>query len=135
MQGHFRSDPFQGLCFEVSISHPVFDCTKRMLNRFTALAHPLRMFIKTTFDIFKDIFVFPTSDPAFPGRGALILDGAGRTRLAPITAHGEPRLDIGEVIDQTLTGRTKVDIVDGHIAKVGLNKLASGFAAGSLRLW
>ena len=59
MQGHFGGDPFQRLRLEVGITHPVFDGVERMLNRFTTLAHPLRMFVEPLLNLIKNMFVLP----------------------------------------------------------------------------
>jgi hypothetical protein len=53
-----------------------------MFNRFTPLAHFLRVFVEASLDSFENVFVFPSPDPAFFTCRTLDLDGAVLTYVA-----------------------------------------------------
>ena len=86
MQRHLGADSFQRLHLEVGISHPGFYGSERVLNRFTPQPHFLRVLIKALLDSFKNMFMFPASNPALFCRGALFFDDTELAGVSPVAA-------------------------------------------------
>ena len=57
-----------------------------MLDRLTALAHLLQVFVEPLLDPLKNMLMLSAGDAPFPTRGASLSDGAAETGVAPITA-------------------------------------------------
>ena len=87
MQRHFSADFFERLHLEVGCSHPGLDGAKGMLDRFPALAHLLRVFIKALLNSLKDVLFLPTPDAPFLARGALIFDRATAAHIGSVAAQ------------------------------------------------
>jgi len=84
MQRHFRTNPFQRLHLEVCVSHPTFNGSKGVLNRFSSLAHLLGVLIKTLLNGLKNMFVLPTGNPALFACGAFIFNRAALAGIGPV---------------------------------------------------
>ena len=67
-------------------AHPGFDGAEGMLDRLTALAHLLQVFVEPLLDPLKNMLMLSAGDAPFPTRGASLSDGAAETGVAPITA-------------------------------------------------
>ncbi len=86
MQGHFGAHVFEPLHQEVGCSHPHLDGAEGMFDRFSALAHLVRMGVEARLHLFKKMFMLPAGDAALLAGGALIPDGAGLADICPVAA-------------------------------------------------
>ena len=123
----------QRLHLEVRMAHPAFDGSERMLDRFAALAHLLRVFVEPPLDSLENMFVLPAGNPALLVRGALILDRAGVAGGGPIAMQRQALFPVCEAPDEALAGGTTIDIVFSDVDKVLLAKPALGLDARGLR--
>ena len=129
MQGHLGGNLFQRLHLEVGCSHPGLDGAEGMLNRLAALAHLLRVLVKSLLDNFKNMFLLPAGKPSLLARGASILDDTTLAGIAPITAQHQPLLLGREAISELFTGRTNVNVFFFNVTKVRFDKTALGSIA------
>ena len=90
MQRHFGGDLWQRFHEQVGVSHAFFDRAKGVLDRFAARAHGLRVFIKASLYVFKNVLMFPAGDTALNTGGALVLDRTGSAGIGPVTAQRQP---------------------------------------------
>ena len=100
-----------------------------MLDCFTPLTHLLRVLVEALLDSFKNVFVLPARNPAFLAGRAAIPHGTSLASIGPIAVQRQSLFFIGEVVDQAFAGRTKIDILARHIAKVLADEQAFAFVA------
>jgi len=84
-EGHLGGDLRQRLRQEVRGTHPHLHRAKRMLDRLTARAHGVRIFVEPFLHGFDNLLVFPARNATLFARCTLRLDWAGLARIRPIT--------------------------------------------------
>jgi hypothetical protein len=85
MQRHLGANLGQRLHQEVRGSHPHLHCSEWMLDRLTARAHGIRIFVEPLLYGLDNLLVLPQRDATLFGRRALSFDWAGMARIGPIT--------------------------------------------------
>ena len=113
MQRHLSGDLGQRLHQEVRGTHPHLQCSERMLDRLTARAHGLRIFVEPFLRGLDNLLVLPSRDATLSSRRTLIFDCTGTARISPITVKCLAVLLVRIAILQFLTRRAAIDIFIG----------------------
>src|SRR5215475_3673392 len=104
-----------------------------MLDRLTARAHSIRIFVEPFLHGLDNLLVLPSCDATLSSRRALSFDCTGTARISPITVKCLAVLLSRIAILQFLTRRAAIDIFIGQINKVLLPKAAFRLGTGSHR--
>ena len=87
MKAHFGTYPRKCFGQEVGGSHPIFECSKRMLNSLAANLHPPRVMLQPNLHRVDYRLMFPALHTAFLTRRTLLLHCAGLAAREPITVQ------------------------------------------------
>src|SRR5690349_25023772 len=85
MQCHLGGDLRERLHQEVRRTHSHLHCTERMLDRLTARAHGLRIFVEPFLHGLDNLLVLPSGYAPLSSRRTLSFDCTGPARIGPIT--------------------------------------------------
>src|SRR5262245_65119405 len=85
MQRHLGGNIGQPLHEEVRGTHPHLDRAEGMLDRLTARAHGIRIFVEPFLYRLDNLLVLPSRDATLSSRRALSFDCTGTARISPIT--------------------------------------------------
>src|SRR5215467_77159 len=118
MQRHLTGYLGQRLHQEVRGAHPHLHCTEWMLDRLTARAHGIRIFVEPFLHRLDNLLVLPPRDATLFARRALSFDRAGMARIGPIAAKFLAVFLSRKTVREFLTRRANINILSRLIDKI-----------------
>src|ERR1700686_5231812 len=106
-----------------------------MLDRLATSTHRIRILVQARLHGIDNVLVLPPLDAALRSLRALSLQHAGAARVGPVMAQDQSIFLVREVVGELLTGRTDVNVLLSHVAKVLLAETPFQPRARCLRFW
>src|SRR5664279_6618839 len=106
-----------------------------MLDRLATSTHCIRISVQARLHSINNILVLPPLNSTLRSLRALSLQRAGAARVGPIAVQDQSFFLVREVVGELLTGRTNVDVLFTHIAKILLAKAAFRLRLRCLGFW
>src|SRR5262249_57150822 len=98
--------------------HPGRERGGGALDRPAPLANLLRMLVGPALHRLENVLMLPSRDPSLVAGGAALLDGAALTGVGPVAAQDHSIFLVRVAIGEPFTGRTDVNVLLSHVAKV-----------------
>src|SRR5229473_5358893 len=106
-----------------------------MLDCLAANTHRIWILVQPRLHGIDNVFVLPPLDATLRSLRALSLQRAGAARAGPVVVQDQSIFLVREVVGELLTGRTNVDVLLSHVAKILLAEATFRLRLRCLGFW